>query len=79
MMNQQHAAGIQSIREGVFQWVPLDLAGDGAGEEKACGGVEAFCRKDQGGSAACLFVAGLWVEIDPDQLAAFRGYHSSNP
>ena len=66
-----------------LEGVPLYLAGNGAGDCEACLRVIHAWREDEGRPAATLFMAGLWVKGQPDQIAGIRyvcaGYHNSCP
>jgi hypothetical protein len=72
-----------SRRELYLEGVALHLAGDGAGEREASLRVIDTWREDEGRPAATLFVAGLWVEGQPDEIAGIghvcAPYHNSGP
>ena len=70
-------------RQGNFKRITLHLAGNGAGDRKACLGIVKARRQNQRRPPAALFVSSLRVEREPDEIASIGhvgpGYHSSRP
>src|SRR5437773_2323585 len=83
MVREDDAGDRAAGRQGDFKRVTLHLAGDGAGDRKACLGIVNARRQDQRRPPAALFMPSLWVEREPDQVASIGhvgpGYHSSRP
>ena len=83
MIRENHAGDRAVGRQGDFKRVTLDLAGDGAGDRKACLGIVNARRQDQRRPLAALFMPSLRVEREPDEIASIGhvgpGYHSSRP
>ena len=72
-----------SRRKFNLERVALHLAGDGTGDHEACLRIIDTWREDEGRPAAALFMAGLWVESQPDEITGIRyvcpRYHNSCP
>ena len=83
-MVREDDAGDRAVgRQGDFKRVTLHLAGNRAGDRKACLGIVKARRQDQRRPSAALFMPSLGVEREPDEIASIGhvgpGYHSSRP
>ena len=83
MVRKDDASDRAVGRQGDFKRVTLHLAGNRAGDRKACLGIVKARRQDQRRPPAALFMPSLWVEREPDEIASIGhvgpGYHSSRP
>src|SRR5207249_1331792 len=70
LVAQDNSAHRQSWRQRCFEWIPFDLICHGTEECKAGFLIVAFRRKHDGWTASGLFVARLWVEMQPDDVSA---------
>lgn len=61
----------QARRDGEFEGVAFDLAGDGAEDGEAGLLVVAGVAEDDGGAASCLFASCLRIEHQPAQGSEF--------
>ena len=83
MVRKDDASDRAVGRQGDFKRVTLHLAGNGAGDRKACLGIVEARRQDQRRPSAALFMPSLRIEREPDEIASIGhvgpGYHSSRP
>ena len=70
-------------RQRDFERVTSYLAGNGAGDRKACLCIVEARRQDQGRPAPAPFMPGLRIEREPDEISSIGyvgpRYHSSCP
>jgi len=83
MVRKDDASDRAVGRQGDFKRVTLHLAGNRAGDRKACLGIVKARRQDQRRPPAALFMPSLRVEREPDEIAGIGhvgpGYHNSRP
>jgi len=84
LVGQHDARYRESWWEANFEGVALDRAGDRAQQREPNPDVVGGGGKDDGWAPSCLLVPCLWIQADPDDVAAIRSglplaYHASFP
>lgn len=72
LIGKHHACSVRIVTDDNFEGVALSLAGHGTTEYQAAGSVIVNRREDKGRSMACLFMAGLRVEVQPHDISSIR-------
>jgi hypothetical protein len=80
---EDYARDLAGWRQRDFEWIPLHLTRDGAGNCQPCLRVVNARREDKRRTASALPVAGLRIERQPHQIAGVwnvrPSYHASWP
>src|SRR5438094_425344 len=73
LIRQDRASHREPTRKNNFKGIAFDLIGDWAADHQPNAAIIHCWRKDNRRSSPGLFVASLWIERDPDRIAAL-GY-----
>lgn len=82
LIGEDDAAQFPVLRQQDLEGIALYFRGDRTGEKESGLAVVGLRRNDERGPAACLFVSGLRVEAEPDDVSAARNvvpHHTSGP
>ena len=83
LIGEDYAADLEIFWKSYLKRIAFDFACHRAHERQANPFVVLDWRQNQRRSSTCLFMAGLGIQGDPDQITALRdfvpGYHSSDP
>jgi hypothetical protein len=83
VIGQDDTTNCSRIGQGNLEGIPFYLTCDRARDGESGSGIVRARRQDQRRPAAALFMSGLWIKCQPDQIPSVRyistDYHASWP